>query len=201
MQIRSVHDLSFRKYGRVVTGIDVAPLVEAMKDTPCPQGVAYEPSVAALEQAGCFGQIRDLLYGGMPIEIGYCNGTNHAMNALEYHRDSELNLACTDLVLLLGWQADIEGDLTYDTARVEGFSVPAGTLVELYATTLHYAPIGDQFRCAVVLPRGTNAQLPFERPAEGEGRLLMNVNKWLIAHPDAHIGGAWAGLKGANPTA
>lgn len=59
-------------------------------------------------------------------------------------------------------QQDIEDGDIYDTAKVEAFFVPAGTGVELYATTLHYAPCTAQeggFRCVVVLPKGTNEEL------------------------------------------
>lgn len=81
------------------------------------------------------------------------------------------------------------------------FLVPAGTGVELYATTLHYAPCTAQeggFRCVVVLPKGTNEELPFETAKEGENRLLAAMNKWLIAHEDAQIEGAFFGLQGEN---
>ena len=79
--------------------------------------------------------------------------------------------------------------------------MPAGTAVELYATTLHYAPCsaGDGgFRCVIVLPRGTNEPLTFEPAKEGEERLLTAVNKWLIAHEEAGIEGAFCGLQGEN---
>ena len=49
-------------------------------------------------------------------------------------------MAASDLILLLGWQADVEEDYTYDTSKVEAFLLPKGVAVELYATTLHYAP-------------------------------------------------------------
>ena len=38
MQILNVNDAEFRKYGRVVTNVDFAPLVEALKKTECPAG-------------------------------------------------------------------------------------------------------------------------------------------------------------------
>ena len=76
----------------------------------------------------------------MPIQIGCCNGHNKKLNAVEYHRDSEVDIAVDDLILILGKQQDIEEDHTYDTSRMEAFLVPAGTAVEVYATTLHYAP-------------------------------------------------------------
>ena len=201
MQIKPVTDPAFRQYGKIIEGIDVQALITAMEKTPCPDGVVYEPSVEALESLDVFGALRDECYGGMPIQLGYCNGNNHALNALEYHKDSELNLACTDMILLIGRQQDIRDDFTYDTSLIEGFLVPAGMLVEMYATTLHYAPVGDSFRCVVVLPRGTNFELAKKPMGKGEGALLTHVNKWLVAHPEAQIEGAWVGLKGENLTA
>ena len=64
-------------------------------------------------------------FGGIPIEIGYCNGHNKKLNAVEYHRSSEINVAVTDLVLLIGSQQDITDDFTYDTSKIEAFLVPA----------------------------------------------------------------------------
>ena len=78
-------------------------------------------------------------YGGMPIQIGMCWGYNTKLNCLEYHRDSEVNVGETDFVLLLAKEDEIE-DGMLDTAKVKAFRVPAGTAVEVYGTTLHYAP-------------------------------------------------------------
>ena len=143
-------------------------------------------------------------FGGLPIQIGYCNGDNRKLNGLEYHRSYEINIAVNNLVLLLGREQDIEADDTYDTSRVEAFFVPAGTVIEVYATTLHYAPCTAEgengFRCVVVLPKGTNTELDFAAGAEGEDRLLAAKNKWLIAHEEAGIVGAFCGLKGENVT-
>ena len=54
-------------------------------------------------------------------------------------------------------QKSIQEDFTYDTSKVEAFLVPAGTAVEIYATTLHYAPFpsvyGQALREAVAAHR------------------------------------------------
>ena len=122
---------------------------------------------------------------------------------MEYHRNSEINVAVTDLVLLIGHQQDIEPDHTYDTSKIEAFLVPAGTGIEVYATTLHYAPCHVNkggFQCVVVLPKGTNTDLTFPTEKTGEDSLMTAKNKWLIAHEDAKIAGAFNGLKGENIT-
>lgn len=204
MRQRSVSDPEFGTYGRVISGYDVTELMAEMMKTPLPEDVIYVPSVPELEQLFVAAEIAGEVYGQMPIQIGFCNGHNTRLNAVEYHRDSELNLAVTDLVLLLGRQQDITEDFTYDTSLVEAFFVPAGTLIEVYATTLHYAPchIKDNgFRCVVVLPKGTNEELaPREpRPGNGEEKLLFARNKWLVGHEEAGLpANAWIGLKGKN---
>ena len=201
MKIQKLTDASFGKYGKVVTEFSFEKILKEMEHTPLPKDVVYVPSVEAMEILPEAVDVCRKGFGGLPIQIGYCNGDNHKLNALEYHRSSEIDIAATDLILLLGCQQDIEADDTYDTSKVEAFFVPAGTAVELYATTLHYAPCSAQeggFRCVIVLPKGTNEDLTFEPAKEGENRLLTAVNKWLIAHEEAGIEGAFCGLQGAN---
>lgn len=202
MEIKKITDKAFRKYGRVVQGIDFSDLVEAIKrETPLPDGVAYEPSIAALEATTAAKELQKKTYGELPIEVGYCNGHNYKLNAIEYHRSSEINVAATDAVLIVGMQQDITDDFTYDTAKMEAFLVPAGTAVELYATTLHYAPCSadeNGFKVGIVLPAGTN--YPLEEKHEGwEDALITAQNKWLIGHPEGGLdAGAHIGLIGKN---
>ncbi len=200
MEIKKVDTKDFNVYGKVVKLHNSDELIKAMENTPLPEDVIYVPSDKGLEKLGIYKELSVSVYGDMPVQIGYCNGHNQKLNALEYHRSSELDIAVTDLILLVGRQQDIEEDYTYDTSKVEAFFVPKGTAVELYATTLHYAPCGIDgagFKCVVVLPKGTNYDVtPLK--SDGEDRLLMATNKWLIAHKDAHIAGAFEGLKGEN---
>ena len=78
MKIQSVKDDAFKPYGRIVDGYDYKLLLERLEsETEKPaDGVIYEPTCEALEDTPAFAQLRDNCYGGMPIEIGYCNGTN-----------------------------------------------------------------------------------------------------------------------------
>ena len=203
MKIQKVTDLAFRKYGQVLEGYDFTGLIKEMKHTPVPEDVIYVPSVEELEALDIMKDLQNKGYGGLPVQIGYCNGHNKKLNAVEYHRNSEINVAVTDLVLLIGHQQDIEPDHTYDTSKIEAFLVPAGTGIEVYATTLHYAPCHVNeggFQCVVVLPKGTNTDLTFQTEKTGEDSLMTAKNKWLIAHEDAKIAGAFNGLKGENIT-
>lgn len=201
MEILKVTDKAFQPYGKVIQGMDVSDLLEALKETPQPDDVVYVASDEKLEACPCVEKIGYSLYGGMPIQAGYCNGNNVLLNAVEYHRDSEVNVAQTDMILILGKEQDIEEDGTYDTGKMEAFLVPAGTVIEVYATTLHYAPCnvnGQKFRAAVILPKGTNTEAPKSQNNTKEDKLLFARNKWLIAHEEAGIEGAFVGLKGEN---
>ena len=184
MKTQSVFDDAFRTYGRVVDGYDYKLLLERLEaGTPKPaDSVVYVPSVA---------------------ELGYCNGTNTKLNCFEYHRDSEIDIAADDAILLVARQQDIV-DGKIDSSRTEAFLCPKGTGVELYATTLHYAPCsakkGEGFRVVIVLPKGTNEDAPEITVANDNDKYLWARNKWLIAHPDSAeaADGAQVGITGDN---
>ncbi len=203
MKIQSVFDASFAAYGQVLTGYDTAALAQALAGTPVPEGVDYIPSEAALECLPVFDDLRNRAYGGMPIQLGWCNGHNTKLNCLEYHRDSELNLGATDFILLLGKEENIV-DNVLDTATVEAFLCPAGTLIEVYATALHYAPCsaakGAAFQVMVALPLGTNFAKPAITAACAEDARLWARNKWLLAHAESGeaAAGCPVGLSGVN---
>lgn len=203
--LHSVFDEAFRPYGQVVRGYDFEPLLAALREkTPLPEnGVIYFPSVPELEEQPVCRELSDRYYGGMPIQIGCCNGYNDTLGCLEYHRDSEVDIAAQDCILLLARQDEIIGG-KLDTACVKAFLLPAGTGVELYATALHYAPCGrtpdSGFQVVIVLPRGTNTDKPAIEGKNAEDRLLFARNKWLIAHNEAPEAaqGAYVGLTGEN---
>ena len=203
MEIQKVTDISFQKYGKLVREMDCSKLLKEMKHTPMPNDVTYVPSMKRLEDLEVAEEFQNRMYGGLPIQIGYCNGHNETLNAVEYHRCSEVDVAVDDIILLLGRQQDIKEDFTYDTSLMEAFYVPAGTAVELYATTLHYAPCGvngNGFRCVIILPRDTNTEITFSLAGKDEDILMAAKNKWLIAHEEAKFEGAFCGLRGENIT-
>ncbi len=205
MKVQKVTDSSFSKYGKVLSGYGFEKLLDTVRECSekPSEGTIYVPSDETLEACEVYEDLRDRAYGGMPIQIGYCNGNNHRLNCLEYHRDSEVDIAADDVILLLGRQEDIQ-DGVYDTSKVEAFLLPAGVAVELYATTLHYAPCNgegkDGFRVIIVLPKGTNTDMPKFTIGCEEDRWMTARNKWLLAHPDAPEAqnGAHVGLIGEN---
>ena len=175
MKIYSVFDPEFRPYGAVLEAYDTLRLTQTMGRIPMPEdGVSYEPSIPALEKLPIFRELSDRAYGGSSAYI-----------------------------LLLARREEIRQGVL-DTGLVKAFYVPAGAAVEVYATTLHYAPCltdpEEGFRVAVVLPRGTNTACPLLHRKSEEDRCLTARNKWLLAHPESAEarGGAVAGLRGEN---
>lgn len=201
-----VRDPEFATYGRIVEDYDLTELIAYMEDkTPIPEnGNIYIASVPEMEATAAAAQIQSVFYGGMPIEIGYCNGRNTTYNGFEYHKGSEINVAVTDFMLVLGHTWLIK-DNTYRVEDAQVFFVEKGTAIEMYQTTLHLSPCrvcDEGFKGIVVLPRGTNTPLK-EKPACGdpESKLLLQTNKWVIAHPEREPlirQGAVPGLLGEN---
>jgi len=206
MEILSVHSSEFRKYGKVIEGYDTKELLQKLDElSPCPdEGTVYKASDENLEKLQIKGELQKNAYGGMRIQIGWCNGHNTKLNCLEYHRDSEINIGSGDFILLLALRSQIGKGGKLDTSKVKAFKVPAGVVVEVFATTLHYAPCsaknGDGFRVIVVLPTGTNEKIGEVKPKNGEDELLFARNKWLLAHKSSTEakGGAPVRLKGKN---
>ena len=209
MQIISVFDEAFARYGRVLKGYDVDGIVQALEEhAPLPEDVTYSPSEPALEACSFFGYVQNNAFGGMPMQIGWCSGHNVMLNCLEYHKCSEVSVGTVDTIFLLALMTDIKDNML-DTARIKAFLIPKETVVEIYGTTLHYAPCSAKseqgFKVAIVLPKGTNIERgDGDKPAipilDAEDELLWRPNKWLLAHPDSSeaSAGAKVRLTGAN---
>ncbi len=207
LNILPVEYPEFAKYGRLLRQYNAAEMIErALAILPNSEKVVYEPSVPALE---VHSQLNDAVerevYGGMPVQVGWCYGQNLQMAGLEYHKGSEINVCLTDVLLLVGDERDIvyEESISYPTSSVAAFYAQKGSVVEFHPWNLHYAPLhvrqGGSFATLVYLPRGTNYALPYSVPQVGENRLLFAVNKWLLIHPDQKdtiAQGAYPGLLG-----
>ena len=101
MIFNSVGSQQFRQYGRVITEYDLTDILERMEQTPLPEDVVYVRKDAYLEESPLYSEMKSRMYGESNIQFGYCNGHNDKLNALEYHRSSEVNIAVTDMILLL----------------------------------------------------------------------------------------------------
>ena len=203
LPLYAVTDAAFAPYGRVLAG-ETAALLDALRKTEIPaEGNCYAAAVGALEAVDAIHAWRHAVYGDMPVQAGFCNGSGDRLNAMEYHKSSEVNFSDTGLVLLLALPEDLKNG-RLNSADVKGFYLPPKVAVEIHPRVLHFAPCRvskDGFRCLVVLPAGTNA--PLERvdtAAPGEEALLWMTNKWMTCHPDSPQArkGAFIGIEGEN---
>lgn len=198
LTIKELTAESFAKYGRILDPKPFAPIIDALQnvipgtDEPCVY-TADEPKLHFPESDD---YLQNVCFGGMDFQIGYCCGHNNALNGWEYHQGNEVNIAATDCIVILSTLFEIK-DGVIDSSSSDLFYVKAGTVLDLYATTLHYAPckVGkDCFRWGVGLLKGTNG--PFDR-CEG---MIAAKNKWLLVCPgtgDAEAG-AYVGITGGN---
>ena len=196
----TVFDKEFTTFGRVISEIDSNEIIKvAQKYDLNIEGSCYVASEPSFEELNISKTIEKEIFGEMLTQIGYCYGHNNFLNATEWHTSSELNIAVTDLVLILGNLRDIK-DNKIDSSLFKAFFVPKGTVIEVYATSLHFCPCETQksgFGCVVALPKGTNT--PLEN--EYNDKILFRKNKWLLSHVDNESllqRGAVAGIYGEN---
>lgn len=183
MKMYSVHDKRFETFGRIVENPFFNTFENGAKEINVPEsGCSYLASVPAFETEESLSYYR-AYFGNMDVQIGYCWGRNDTLNALEWHKSSEVHCALEDMILLLGDMRDMENGV-FDTKNIKAFLVKKGESVEIYQTTLHFCPVlpcGGVFKNVVILPRGTNTPLTIA----SEDKKLVARNKWLICHPES----------------
>ncbi len=182
LEIFPVNSPEFKEYGRVLN-IETNEIVELALKTPMPQqGSLYFASLPELEALSFAAKVQNLVYGELATQVGLCYGYNSKLNATEWHTSSEVNVAVTDLVLLLAKRSELENNRICSD-KFKAFYLKKGECVEIYATSMHFTPCQTQesgFLCVVALPKGTNTDLEGQYP----DKLMFRKNKWIIAHEE-----------------
>ncbi|TFG63433.1 MAG: DUF4867 family protein [Spirochaetales bacterium] len=206
--IHSIEDHGFQSYGRILRSVRTEALLSLIEELTPGNEVIYESEIPHAERAT--GNLsffaKEVFDGNADLQVGAVYGRNTRINALEYHKCAEVIIAALPMVIMTGLVCEIEWPKgTFDLSRIRAFYVPGGTALELPPWCLHYVPIHvyeeDGFKCLVILPRGTNLPLDYEPEREGEGKLMLARNKWLLAHPDDQTfsgSAAHFGLVGRN---
>lgn len=199
IRIYSIKDDEFKKYGTVIN-TDASEIVKVCEGLGLPEnGTLYTATVPEIEAAKGVDELKLKLYGGLSAQAGLCCGYSSFLNGLEYHNSSEINVAVTPLVLILGLRYEMDG-LEYNSENVKAFYLEKGDVVEIFATTMHFCPcqVSDGgFSCVVILPKGTNVDLE----EKTDDKLLFRKNKWIICHDknEALINrGVYPGIHGEN---
>ena len=208
----SVSDPAFEPYGHLLSVPEGDDLIRALAATPLPaEGNSYIASLPELSETAAARFVEKTVFGGMPTQAGCCNGHGFRLNALEYHKCSEVSVTPDGLVLLLALPEQLR-DGYLDSRDIVAFYLPPRVFVEIRPCVLHFAPCRispEGFRCLVILEQGVNAPLPEDssRPVScpdpsGEEKLLWKRGKWLTCHPNSPqaAAGAFAGIRGENLT-
>ncbi len=204
IKINDIYCAKFNKYAKIINYSFVDLIETAKIATEIPkQGNIYVASSNELESNKSKIYLQDNVFGSSNIQIGYCNGNSCKLNAFEYHKCSEVFIAVTNCVLLFADLRDIK-DNTLHTSKAQAFYIPEGNAIEVYSTTLHFAPCkieSSGYKTIIVLTKNTNEdfQSTFIKHSN-EDELLFKQNKWLIAHEECKLveKGAFVGLVGDN---
>jgi len=200
---------SFTPFGRPFHHPHIGSILE-QADGFIPAGLEENKYVASVPELEALPgkELYDQIFGEISLQVGYVAGPNMSLNGLEYHKSSEVLIALTEQVLLLGTWEDIDKDWHYDSSQVIGLFLKKGDTIELYPKTLHFSPCRVQdrgFKSLIILPRGTNTPLSntvLEQRTPGtESQCLFMKNKWLLAHPERTPliqKGAYPGITGKN---
>ncbi len=200
LKIYRTSDKEFVPFGYRITDIDANAFIEASKNAEkVESGSMYIAEADYFKDLDAAKDVEIKYYGELPTQAGYCYGYSSFLNAVEWHKSSEINVATTDLILFLGSVQDIV-DRKIDSSKIKAFYVEKGEVLEVYATTLHFCPCQvseEGFGCVVVLPKGTNV------PLDGEyaDKLMFRKNKWILSHVDNEgliASGVIPGVTGEN---
>lgn len=199
MRIIDITDREFRPYGETLS-IDTSDIIAYLQNKAImpKEGNIYIRDDSSMHNLKGIDEIKEKVYGYGEIEVGYCNGYNSYLNALEYHACPEVDIAEDDQILLLALREDVV-DGALDSSKVKAFRLKKGQGVILYPYVFHFSPCklhASGFRTAIILSEGTNMELGKEQK---KGALWMK-NKWLFAHKESPQAtkGAYIGISGEN---
>lgn len=192
INIESVFDKTFNPFGQILNLNCSSKLLSKLeKDTDIPEvGNIYKPFIREWEDEEIVNELSQ--YYDKKIEIGYCNGQNTKLNALEWHDCPEINIYSRDVVLFLSTLDNLDNSFSLNSKSVKTFFVPKNTAILLYNTTLHFAPCKvdkDGFKAIIILEDQTNTEIEDNSTLFNTGNpfnsLIFKKNKYIICHQDA----------------
>ncbi|AUD63837.1 hypothetical protein BK010_09640 [Tenericutes bacterium MO-XQ] len=206
LELYAISHESFKAYGNI---LDSKHFLEYFKYLDQYTSIPEKDNIYIAHDNDILKNLKDddslnRIFGFFQFQTGYVNGHNTKLNALEYHKSSEVIVALTPVVLLLGLHEDIKNQ-SYDTKSIKAFYIPEYTVIELHPRVLHFSPcktMNSGFKCGIVLPMGTNTEFIKLDDVETEEDLyLFKTNKWLLVHKEHQKMidlGAYVGIIGKN---
>lgn len=192
-KIYDINSNEFKNYGRILNLKCSSSLIKKLEnETNIPnEGNIYRAYVRDWEEKEIVEELKKYYDGA--IEIGYCNGQNTKLNALEWHDCNEINIFSTDAILFLA-KLDNLNNFKLDSNKIKAFFVEKGTSILMNSDTLHFAPCKvdkNGFKAIIILSDLTNTELdvkPIDYKEDSENKmkaLLFKKNKFIICHEEA----------------
>jgi hypothetical protein len=191
INIMSVHDRSFKRFGMVYKDFKIDNLLDYIeKKNIVSDEVVYIADVPYIRKklSSYINPITVSIYGGLEVQVGVCYGRNNILNGLEFHQGSEVYIVGADMIMMLGIDEDIRwpGGM-YDSSLIQFFYAPKGSVIELKGGCMHYAGVNvyhkEGINVIVSLLKGTNSIIDFKMGDSYRDKLLIAKNSWFIAHP------------------
>lgn len=184
-EIYDITDPKFNAFGNVLEGYDLTDIQNYAKENiEIPkEGNSYSPSNTNLENFEVIKEIGADIYAGLPIEAGECSGQNTSFSAFEFHQGSEVNLILTDVIMILGKRDQMVNGYFNAQEDAKAFYIPAGSVIEMYGTTLHYSPCKvyeSGFKVIVILIKGSNESLAID--FKSRNNQIIKINKFQMVH-------------------
>ncbi len=210
INIISVFDKTFSSFGQILNLNCTSKLLSKLENnTEIPNsGNIYKPFVRDWEDEEIVKELSP--FYDKKIEIGYCNGQNTKLNALEWHNCDEINIYSRDVVLFLSTLDDLDNSFSLNSKNVKTFFIPKNTAILLYKTTLHFSPCKvnkDGFKAIIILEDQTNTEIDNSSTSIEDDNpfnsLIFKKNKYIICHKDATNlinQNVQANIKGVNLT-
>lgn len=197
LKIQSVDDPTFNRYAQVIDGYDNYSVATVMDRIKLPTDFYYKISSPDLESDAEIQKVGANVFAGMPFVAGECVGNSSDLPHSEYHNGSEVNIFQNDVVMALGRRSDVV-DFKYDPSKdAELYFIPAGTAIEMYGGTLHYAPFKvnpEGFKFVVMLPEGANEELPTEKTFDNPR--IEKKSNWFFGYDNESMIGDTITIKG-----
>lgn len=184
-KIYNVIDPEFKVYGNILSGYGLAEIPKYVKENiEIPkEGNIYRPSNVELEEFEVIKEIEADIYASLPIEAGECVGQNSSFSAFEFHQGSEVNIVLTDIIMVLGKREQMVDGYFNAQEDARLFYIPAGSIIEMYSTTLHYSPCKvheSGFGIIVILIEESNT--PLKDSFESRNKQIVKINKFQMVH-------------------
>jgi len=198
-----IDDPKFDLFGKAHWELDSTELTQAAQAAfrgEMGEQVVYEPKVEALQGLPFVEQIKQTIYGGKAVQVGWAYGKNANLDFMETNGVTVTVIPVYNAVYFIGGKADVDPTTwLYPVKKAQAFYFPANSVAELLPDTLRSAPIrvADETGqlTIIVVPEGV--AVGTASAGTGFDQALAAASRWVFAFPDNPFG-FYAGLDGKN---